>query len=234
MYWNLTAYYQIPITFKMLTLPRLKILLDIFKVAQFKRFSTQADRLTSSLYSQQIAMQEKGLTIKGTSFDSLRTIISELQNTTQQIGATTNELVNSANLVINGDAAEFQNLKEKGIELIAYYYQAEAETNAALNTIPATDVNVLAPFVLITVVFSVFLLLPCILLLLFFLQRKEKIIERRTRILDQLNLKQSIPKNEFHFSEYFVGIIFLTLINGTLLYFFFYPNATSGESASAY
>jgi hypothetical protein len=220
---------------------------DVF---QCRHFSELSNKIAHDLLDQQLLLREKGIEAKGTSFEAMCSITTELSNASQQLEQTYEDLVQQTANANPDSEVDMNNLRIKGIELTNYFYQCRALVAAAIVTVPAGDVSILAPFILITVLYSSFLLLPWILLLLFFLRKRKRIVESKTKMIADLNLSHKftdtnqpeiqttekqienvsneIDRRAFREGEYLVSLILLTVINATLLYFFFYPNATSG------
>jgi hypothetical protein len=163
---------------------------------QSNYFSKMALDLAQKLFEQEITLKNEGIAAKGTTFEDLYLILSDLVNSTQEMKFTQIEFSKAVELAINGGEAEMNNLRIKGIELTNHYYKAKALVKAAIATLPASDVNILAPFILITVIFALFLLFPWILLLLFFLRKKKHLITIKLKMLKDLNLIEKIVETE--------------------------------------
>jgi hypothetical protein len=248
-YFAMAEFFQ-EVDLKNVSLIQRELQADIF---QSRHFSDSANKLALELVNQELSLKEKGIEAKGTSFEALFSITGELVNTTKDMELAFSELVKLTAVINPSSETEMSDLRIKGIELTNYYYQARAQISAAISALPAGDVNILAPFVLITVLYVAFLLFPWILLLLFFLRKRKRLVEAKTKLIRDLNLinkfvkasdyvsgqadseqerlqlvNREIDKRAFRESEYLVSLGLLTLINATLLYFFFYPNASSG------
>jgi hypothetical protein len=197
---------------------------------QCKYYSNLANDVANELVKQE---RELKVEIKGTSFEPIQSITAQLVKNMMQLESTFSLLENCSGTAENGGGqGEMDALKIQGIELTNNYYQAQALVQAAIVTLPASDVNMLEPFVLITVLYAIFLLFPWVLLLLFFLRKREILVKAKVKLIADLNLgKRSLEEiydQAFRDVEYIVSLVLLTIINAILLYFFFYPNATSG------
>jgi len=210
---------------------------------QTRYFSDLAFKLAQDLVDEEHGLKEQGIEAKGTSYEALLSITNKLVNTTQQLEITYAEIVNSSEYAKIGGEKEMNNLRIKGIELSNSCYQTKALINAAIISLPAGNVNILAPFILVTVIYIVFLIFPWVLLLLFFLRKQKNLVEVKIKLFKDLKLDRfleqpkmankgeigkEIAKQAFRTSEYLTSLILLTLINATLFYFFFYPHSTAG------
>jgi hypothetical protein len=199
---------------------------------QSKYYANLANELTNKLVKQEKEIDAKGLEIKGTSFEPLNSISTQLVSNMQELQITFNLIQNCSITAQSGSQSEMDALKLEGIELTNNYYQAQALVQAAIITLPASNVNMIEPFVLITVLYAIFLLFPWVLLLLFFLRKRENLVNCKVQLIADLNMEkrsaEEIYDQAFRDIEYIVSLILFTIINAILLYFFFYPNATSG------
>lgn len=196
---------------------------------------------------------EKGQVAKGTTFEGTYYIANEIVNATEEISATFASLDTAAAHAKSGGQAEMETFKRELAFLITQADAAGDLINAAKTTIMAGEVNLLAPFVLITVLYTVFLLFPWALLFLFLFRKRDYLANEKARLLDSLQLDeefleragqtinrkwtpdeqrkvvaQTIGNQAFRNSEYVVSLALLTAITAAIWYFFFYPHATSG------
>ncbi len=72
------------------------------------------------------------------------------------------------------------------------FYQAMALIESAKTTLAAGRVDILAPFVIISVPYTVFLLLPWALLFLFLLRKRKYLTNEKANLLTSMNLDGEI------------------------------------------
>jgi len=222
---------------------------------QSRQFADLAYELARNLVQRERALKNEGIEAKGTSFEPLLFIATELVTTTQQLDKTFTELMEATETTKSGGEAGMRDLRIKGVELTNHYYQAQALIRGAKATLAAGDVNLLAPFIWITVLYVVFLLFPWVLLFLFLLRKREYLVNEKAQLLCKLGLAREFlersPRQDvrdaakrdpvdrgvvaeevsgqaFRNSEYVVSLTLLTAITAAVWYFFFYPHATSG------
>jgi hypothetical protein len=162
------------------------------------------------------------------------------------IQVTCDKIANSTIEARSGGEAEMDSLRVLSVELTNHYYKANALVEAAVMTLPATEPSILAPFVLISVLNGVFLVFPWVLLLLFFLRKRDPLVESKSAHIRELKLankllkgsedkkgpedavKEEIKKRTFRISEYLISLSLLTIVSAAMWYFFFYPYASAG------
>ncbi len=228
----------------------------IYYVTTAKDVANLVDNVGEELVTQEQALRtEKSIEAKGTSFEPLLAITTDLVTKTQLIDQTFTELISATAAAKSGGDTEMLELRNKGIELASYYNQAQALVTAAEITLPAGDVNFFAPFILVTTLYTVFLLFPWALLFLFLFRKRDYLANEKAQMLIKLHLHkeflkrtgkssreikaadeqqqremvvQAIGGQVFRNSEYVTSLVLLTAITATTWYFFFYPHATSG------
>lgn len=210
--------------------------------------NSAAERLVKQ---EQDLRTEEDIEVKGTSVEPLWTITTDLVSKTHLIDLTFTEVMSATEAARSGGETEMRELRNRGIELASYYNQAQALTAAAKTTLAAEDVNLFAPFVLVTTLYTVFLLFPWVLLFLFLFRGRDYLANEKAQLLIKLHLDkeflrrtgrssdeikksderqvaQAIGSQAFRNSEYVASLALLTAITATIWYFFFYPHATSG------
>jgi hypothetical protein len=230
---------------------------------------------------------KSGYIIEGSSFEPLLPIVIELKDATEDLNLSYSNFVNAVNSFDRNNVQTLSALKIEVNDLANHYYQVQALNNAAGISVAAGDIEWYTSFILITVLYSTFLLFPGILLLLFFFRKLPQLIDRKSDILKKADLpsyekycdesqnskpkrkpkisktekasyfinriafalrlsekgpsrpaggtmqdeesrKEDIRRRAFNQAEYMISLVLLTIVNGALFYFFFYPNATSG------
>lgn len=218
-------------------------------IVQSSYFSELTQKTVQNILSKEQEIQEKDFTMTKTSFEAILSITQELTNTTNQMEPIFRELENATDLAESGSEQEMKALKAKGIELTNYFIQAEGLVKAASNAIAAIEPFLFAPFMLVIALYIIFLTFPWVILILFFLRKKETLLETKKELIRKLGLSEKFrePKEgsrpvlmtdeelrdkieleAFNLREYLLSLFLVTVINAALFYFFFYPNATTG------
>ena len=163
---------------------------------QCRYFSDLAYKTAQGLVEKELALKESGFEAKGISFENILSISAELANVSQQLQETNDEVFTATELAKNGNATDMRNLSLKGVELANAYYQLSGLTSSAISALAAIEVSVVAPFILVTVLYGIFLLYPWVILFLFFCRKREDILESKAVLINNLNLDDRLRETE--------------------------------------
>jgi len=214
---------------------------------QSRQYAVLFYRMTQNLVQKQMTKTE-GTESGENPLKPLFYIATEVDKTSQRIVETSAELIAAFKAARSGGLQEIRDLRTKGVELTNHYYQAQALISGAKNILAGTDVSLVAPFILVTVLYSVFLLFPWALLFLFLFRKQEYLVNEKAELLYKMGLQaefmernrrpggssdlsavaEEVSTQAFRNCEYVVSLLLLTAINATMWYFFFYPHASAG------
>ena len=225
------------------------------KSGQMAKLSAE---IVSDLVTQFQQLNGKGYEARGTSFEPLKYITDKLKTIVDQMDTTYGQLLTAAKAAVEARAGadaedQMDKLKLKAVELKAYYSEANALIASAGTALDAGQVDILAPFLLVSVLYAVFLLLPWALLFLFLLRKRDYLANEKANLLTSLHLDEpflqralsaremsntetdkkgkvaeTVGDLAFRNIEYLVSLIFFTVITAAIWHFFFYPHAWSG------
>ena len=218
---------------------------------QVKELAGLGYSLTNELYEQERELREQGVEPKGTSVAGLAGIVKDLKETAEELQSNFQEVIAARELAAKGKEKEMLDLTNKAIEMTSICYQLQKLTEGARTALGATAANPVAPFILVSVLYLVFLVFPWALLFLFLLRNREYLVSQKARLLTELNLDKellnrshaveqpnhpgenqdlitAINKLAFRNAEYVASLSIFTILTSTILYFFFFPHATSG------
>jgi hypothetical protein len=165
-------------------------------IVQSSYFSDLAQKTVQGILDKENETQEAGFILTKTSFENLLSITTELTNITSRMETIFLELENATNLAESGTEQEMKALKTKGIELENYFIQADGLVKAADVTIAAIEPFFFAPFVLVMGLYIIFLMFPWVILVLFFLRKKETLIETKKELVRKLELSEKFREPE--------------------------------------
>jgi hypothetical protein len=159
-------------------------------IVQSNYFSDLAQKTVQGILDKENETQEAGFIITKTSFENLLSITTELTNITGRMETIFLEFENTTNIAESGTEQEMKALKTKGVELETYFIQADGLVKAADVTIAAIDPFFFAPFVLVMGFYIIFLMFPWVILVLFFLRKKETLLETKKELIRKLHLSE--------------------------------------------
>lgn len=165
-------------------------------IVQSSYFSDLAQKTVQGILDKENETQEAGFIITKTSFENLLSITTELTNITSRMETIFLEFENATNLAESGTEQEMKALKTKGIELENYFIQADGLVKAADVTIAAIEPFFFAPFVLVMGLYIIFLMFPWGILVLFFLRKKESLLETKKELIRKLHLSEKFREPE--------------------------------------
>lgn len=160
------------------------------------RYTLQAKALAELTLSlaNELVEEEKthGLETAGISFQPAQAIAAKLVSCTQEIDAAFSSLMTATQEAQSGGEPEMRDLRIRGVELTNAYYRAVALVEGAETAIGAGAVDHLAPFVMITVLYTVFLLFPWVLLFLFLFRKRNYLVGEKAQLISRLGLSRQL------------------------------------------